>query len=150
MTTFEERLEKAKEFNRKIQATGKASQIATKDMIKADQLTPEQIGELVDIYPDYEVGKVYAIGDLFSYYGELIEVIQAHTSQADWGPLATASLYKIKTPYSVIGEWVQPTGAHDAYKTGDKVLFEGKTYESLIDANTWSPTGYPQGWQLIV
>lgn len=149
MATFEKRLELAKEFNRKIQATGKASQIATKNMIKADELTPEQIVELVDIYPNYEVGVDYIMGDLFQYEGELVEVVQGHTSQSDWNPLTTASLYKIKTPYAVIGEWKQPTGVHDAYNTGDKVLFEGKTYESLIDANTWSPIDYPQGWEVI-
>ncbi|CAH1193731.1 Hypothetical protein ROUS_27 [Brevibacterium phage Rousseau] len=46
-------------------------------------------------------------------------------------------------------EWVQPTGAHDAYQTGDKVMFEGDEYVSLIDANTWSPSAYPQGWELV-
>ena len=46
-------------------------------------------------------------------------------------------------------EWVQPTGAHDAYNTGDRVTFEGQEWESKIDANTWSPTDYPDGWQLI-
>lgn len=45
--------------------------------------------------------------------------------------------------------WVQPTGAHDAYQKGDRVLFEGKTYESLIDANVWSPSVYPAGWKQI-
>lgn len=25
-------------------------------------------------------------------------------------------------------EWVQPTGAHDAYKVGDRVSFEGSVY----------------------
>lgn len=149
MMTFEEKLELAKEFNRKLIATGKASVVATKNMIKADELTPEQIGELVEFYPLYEVSKAYVIGDLFQYEGELIEVIQDHTSQVDWNPLTTASLYKIKTPYAVIGEWVQPTGAHDAYNIGDKVIFEGRVYESTIDANTWSPTGYPQGWKLV-
>ena len=44
-------------------------------------------------------------------------------------------------------EWVQPTGAHDAYQTGDTVTFEGQEYTSLIDGNTWSPTAYPQGWE---
>ena len=55
-------------------------------------------------------------------------------------------------------EFVQPTGAHDAYKTGDKVTYNGKHYVdkvtyngkhyvSLIDSNTWSPDAYPQGWQ---
>ena len=46
-------------------------------------------------------------------------------------------------------EWVQPTGAHDAYQTGDTVTFEGQEYVSLIDGNTWSPTDYPQGWEKI-
>ena len=46
-------------------------------------------------------------------------------------------------------EWVQPTGAHDAYQTGDHVMFEGTEYVSLIDGNTWSPTDYPQGWEKI-
>ena len=46
-------------------------------------------------------------------------------------------------------EWVQPTGAHDAYQTGDTVTFEGQEYKSLIDGNTWSPTDYPQGWEKI-
>lgn len=43
-------------------------------------------------------------------------------------------------------EWVQPTGAQDAYNTGDRVTFEGAVYTSTIDANVWSPTGYPAGW----
>lgn len=46
-------------------------------------------------------------------------------------------------------EWVQPTGGHDAYNIVDRVTFEGRVYESTIAANTWSPTAYPAGWQLI-
>ena len=46
-------------------------------------------------------------------------------------------------------EWVRPTGAHDAYQTGDLVTFEGAVYESTIDGNTWSPTEYPQGWKKV-
>ena len=48
-----------------------------------------------------------------------------------------------------VPEWVAPTGAHDAYNTGDRVAFEGDVYESVIDGNTWSPTAYPQGWEKI-
>lgn len=47
-------------------------------------------------------------------------------------------------------EWVQPTGGHDAYNTGDRVTYQGKVYESTIDGNTWSPDAYPQGWKEIV
>ena len=52
-------------------------------------------------------------------------------------------------PAETIPDFVQPTGAHDAYKKGDKVKFEGKVYESLIDANTYSPSAYPAGWKEI-
>lgn len=48
-----------------------------------------------------------------------------------------------------VPEWVQPTGGHDAYAVGDRVLFEGEVYESVIPGNTWSPTGYPAGWKKI-
>lgn len=46
-------------------------------------------------------------------------------------------------------EYVQPTGGHDAYKIGDKVTFEGKKYECLIDGCVWTPKAYPQGWKEI-
>lgn len=44
-------------------------------------------------------------------------------------------------------EWVQPTGAHDAYNTGDSVTFEGTVWVSVIDGNVWSPTAHPAGWK---
>ena len=37
--------------------------------------------------------------------------------------------------------WVQPTGAHDAYPLGYRVTYGGKTWESLIGANVWTPGG---------
>lgn len=46
-------------------------------------------------------------------------------------------------------QWVQPTGAHDAYNTGDKVTYNGKHYQSTINGNVWSPDAYPAGWQLV-
>ena len=48
-----------------------------------------------------------------------------------------------------IPEWVQPTGAHDAYMKGDKVRYKGVVYVSLIDGNVWSPETYPQGWAVV-
>jgi hypothetical protein len=46
-------------------------------------------------------------------------------------------------------DWNQPVGGHDAYQKGDKVRFNGKDYESLINANVWSPTAYPAGWKKL-
>ena len=36
-------------------------------------------------------------------------------------------------------EWVQPTGAHDAYKKGDQITYDGHVWTSSVDANTWAP-----------
>ena len=46
-------------------------------------------------------------------------------------------------------EWVQPTGAHDAYQAGDVVSFEGGVYQSTINGNVWSPSAYPRGWEKV-
>lgn len=46
-------------------------------------------------------------------------------------------------------EWKQPSGSHDAYNKGDRVIYNGKVYESIMDGNVWSPDAYPQGWKEI-
>lgn len=147
--THEQRLQKAIIFNQERFSGRIASQIATRNLIKADELSPEEMAKLVGIYDAWQTDKTYEVGDIVSYHGVLYEVIQAHTSQADWNPEIATSLFKAHTPSWVIPEWVQPTGSHDAYMTGDKVTFEGKVYQSKIDANTWSPTAYPAGWQEV-
>lgn len=48
-----------------------------------------------------------------------------------------------------VPEWKQPSGSHDAYKKGDRVSYKGKVYESVIDANVYSPDAYPQGWKVV-
>lgn len=45
--------------------------------------------------------------------------------------------------------WQQPTGAHDAYNTGDRIEFGGVIYESLIDGNVRAPDVYLAGWKEV-
>ena len=51
-------------------------------------------------------------------------------------------------------EWTQPVGADvpgfEPYKTGDRVMYQGKVYESTIDGNVWAPDLYPAGWKEII
>lgn len=54
-----------------------------------------------------------------------------------------------KEPTEEYPEYVQPTGAHDAYKVGDKITYNGKKYECLKDGCVWTPDDYPQGWKLV-
>lgn len=48
-----------------------------------------------------------------------------------------------------IPEFIQPTGAHDAYQQNDMVTYNGAIYISLINGNVWAPDIYPAGWRLI-
>lgn len=98
------------------------------------------------IYPAWKIGAAYAVNDRRRYGVNLYKCVQAHTSQADWTPDATPALW-VKVSVDEWPEWVQPTGAHDAYNTGDKVTYNGKRYVSLIDANVYSPDAYPAGWE---
>jgi hypothetical protein len=139
------RLEKAREFRNRIDANLQA----TRKLIRVDELDPDELEGMIDLYPQYTVDTNYNVGDIFKYEGRLYKVIQTHTSLENWIPSELPALYLNLMPENVIPEWVQPIGAHDAYKIGDKVIFEGRVYESIIDGNTWSPTDYPAGWELV-
>lgn len=59
-----------------------------------EHLTDTEGLENVELFPWYEVGVDYAVGDRFQYNGELYKVLQAHTSQQSWVPgIGTESLY---------------------------------------------------------
>ena len=119
----------------------------------AASLSDEKAMEVATIYDTWAEGKAYSVGD-FVTYGEnsvgdpqLYKVVQEHTSQVDWKPDAVASLYvAIGLDEQEYPVWSQPTGAHDAYNTGDIVDFEGALYKSTIDGNVWSPAVNPAGW----
>ena len=107
-------------------------------------LTDEQAEQVIDAFPAWQVGKAYEVGTRVRYNSLLYKCIQAHTSQADWTPDAAVSLWVRVGEPGEIPEWVQPTGAHDAYAKGDKVKHNAKVWTSDIDANTYEPGVY--GW----
>lgn len=45
--------------------------------------------------------------------------------------------------------YVQPSGAHDAYKVGDKITFSGKRYRCKMDGCVWDPITYPAAWEYV-
>lgn len=123
----------------------------------AASLTDEQALEVATVYDAWKADTAYTAGR-FVIYGEnsvgdpqLYKVAQAHTAQADWTPDKTPALY---TPIGLTSEgfpvWSQPTGAHDAYNTGDVVDYHGALYRSLIDGNVYSPEAYPAGWEALL
>lgn len=115
--------------------------------LRQDEMSPEAYAALVARYPSYAVGVAYAAGELVAYNGNLYEVVQAHTSQADWIPSELPALYTHAVPQSVVPIWVQPLGSFDAYQLGDKVTYQGQIWQSTINANVWPPgTGSLWHW----
>ena len=115
----------------------------------ANSLPVETALEVPALFKKWTAGEAVAIKDVRQYNGVLYKAVQAHTTQAEWTPDATPALWVIVQPEGVIPEWVQPTGAHDMYNIGDKVKYNGETYESVIANNNWSPAAYPAGWKKL-
>lgn len=120
-------------------------------MAQSLQLPDTNAMEIADLYEAYVVGKTYPVGHIFKYgvnadgETQLYSVLQEHTSQEDWKPDETPSLYKaVGFTESGVSIWTQPLGATDAYMTGDVVEHNGSTWISTIDSNVWEPGVY--GW----
>jgi len=114
----------------------------------AETLPDAEALDYTALFKNWESGIAYTVGDRVKFEDLLYKCVQAHTSQADWQPSLTPALWT-RVSIEEWPEWIQPTGAQDAYMSGDKVTFEEHHYICLIDNNTWSPTAYPAGWQLV-
>ena len=108
--------------------------------------------EIADLYEPWEVGQSYTVGKILKYgvnsdnETQLYTVMQAHTSQEDWTPDVSTSLFK-KIGFNPSGFpiWTQPLGASDAYMKDDIVSFEDSLWVSTVDYNVWKPGVY--GWE---
>ena len=114
----------------------------------AASLNDEDALSGVELYPAWLADTAYQTGDRVRDGETLYKCVQSHTSQADWTPDATPALWT-RVSIEEWPEWVQPTGAQDAYNTGDKVSHNGKHWVSLVNANVWEPgaTGTEMLWE---
>ena len=125
---------------------GKAYQLRSLIEQATKSLDDEVALTAIELFPAWKVGKAYVMNDRVRYEGELYKVLQDHTSQIDWTPNLAVSLFsRVADPSVEYPEWIQPTGAHDAYMSGDKVSHNGKHWVSTVDTNVWEPGVY--GWE---
>ena len=109
--------------------------------------TDEAALQGIALYPHCKEGMAVAKDARYQYNGKLYRVVQAHTTQADWTPDVTPALW-VKVSLDKWPDWVQPTGAHDAYAKNAKVTHNSKKWTSDVDANVWEPGVY--GWTEFV
>lgn len=72
-------------------------------------------------------------------------IIEERLSKLESG--SSTDLGEPEEPGDKWPEYKQPTGAHDAYRVGDKITYNGKHYTCVLDGCVWPPDTYPQGWQ---
>ena len=113
-------------------------------------LTDEDALEGIELFAPWAADTEYALDVRVRYNDKLYKCVQAHISQAEWTPDATPALWTEVAKPGEIPVWRQPTGAQDAYMTGDKVHYptaEDAVYVSTVDNNVWEPGVY--GWEVV-
>ena len=107
----------------------------------AISLNDEDALQAKELYPMWSGDGVQYQKDTRVRYNEVLyKVLQAHTSQQGWTPIAAPSLFaKVLIPQpDIIPEWQQPDSTN-AYQIGDRVQYNGKIWESTINNNVWAP-----------
>lgn len=117
------------------------------------ELTNEQRDELIALARDNATPEQsYAplakqVDALFDNVAEIaaeVESLKSRVTTLEGGEVTPP------TPEKEYPEYVQPTGAHDAYNTGDKITYNGKKYVCKMDGCVWTPDAYPAGWEEVV
>lgn len=129
--------------------TREEAKLFVKAFVKLRELATDEMSlQVPNLYPTWRAAVDYATGDKVLYNDVLYKVLTAHTSQDTWAPDVSPSLFaRVLIPDdNIISEWIQPDSTN-AYKTGDKVIHNGRTWTSIVDNNVWEPGNY--GWQVI-
>ena len=125
------------------------------------QLTTEEFTQLRAMAQEH-ANPIDSLAPLEERFDVILERLAAVTASVDALSARVAALEAgddtepgedpepVDPPTPSYPEWVQPLGGHDAYKTGDRVMYQGKVYESTIDGNVWAPDVYPAGWKEII
>lgn len=100
--------------------------------------------EAAALYPAWREGETYGQKERIRYGDKLYRCEQTHIAQSDWTPDATPALWT-RVSIEEWPDWVQPTGAQDAYSKGDKVSHNGQHWISTADGNVWEPGVW--GWE---
>lgn len=108
-------------------------------------LDDDEALEAVELFPHWQDEHEYTVGERVSYSDILYKCLTSHTSQTQWTPDVSPSLWvRVDNPAEEWPEWVQPVGSTDAYAKGAKVSHNNKHWISDVDGNVWEPGVY--GW----
>lgn len=129
--------------------------LATATSFIANTFTDEQAIMVADLYPLWSGESVkYEVGERIKDENYILyKVITAHTSQPDWKPSVSPSLFAkvlVENPNEVT-EWKQPDSTN-GYDKDIVVLHNGKEWKSLVNGNIWEPgvVGTETLWEEVI
>lgn len=105
------------------------------------------------LFEDWREGN-HTIGEIYNANGQTWECFQAYDNAVypDINP-DNSAWYTFNRPLhgkSVITarEFVKPMGAHDMYKIGEYMIYNGVIYKCIIDT-VYSPDEYKAAWEAM-
>ena len=126
-------------------------------MLPTMSLSADDTITVAALYDDWSEG-AYQVGDirLVAYEGahQLWKCRQAHDTATypDITPDGTAwRTFWIPfhgTSPETAQDWVDPSGAHDQYESGEYMIWNGQTYKCL-SATVYTPEEYAQAWERV-
>lgn len=144
MADLSDKAVEAVETAERMEAVVSVTEALAAQVVLATNATIDKIKQFGVVFTKWTTGVSYSVGVIVRRGNDLYRVVQAHTSQSDWAPELTPALFVAVVPPGAAVEWVQPTGAHNAYAAGAVVLYAGKTWTSTVSNNVWKPGVH--GW----
>lgn len=117
-----------------------------------ETLTDAQALEVKELYELWKTATEYVVGDIRRYAEKLYRCLQAHTSEDNWSPDVVPALWVEIAPVGEYREIKDNMLATEAFVLGEIGWYQTKDnlFESLIDANVYTPITYPAGWKEVV
>lgn len=115
-----------------------------------ETIPDEEAVNATALFPAWRPQEDYKQDYRLAWKDKLYRVVQPHTSQEGWEPDKVPALFAEIPKPGEIEVWRQPTGAQDAYMTGDKVHYpaiEDPVYINEVDYNVYAPDVY--GWKKV-
>lgn len=107
-------------------------------------LNDEDLYKLFNLLEKWKIGENYSIGKFVTYEEYIYKVITSHISNEN--PKDSIYYEKVNRPSNFVLEW---DSNKKFYNKDDKVKVGTNLYKSLLDNNIWSPTIFPDAWELI-
>lgn len=111
---------------------------------------PTEINDNMAVIRPWKPG-VFTAGDVRMDQGIPYKCVQGHDSTGNetWNPANTPALWMQYhgTTIETARQWVAPTGAHDAYKSGEFMIWTDNDIYECIQDTVYDPSTYHQAWK---